>query len=549
MAWGQGVVSYRAYTILKVDGSSRQPVSNVTLNSSYSIVNIVGNSSHIFAHVVTDALNALAVTVMTFEADTLKLVGEVNVNGVVMLSGVNAAGTLFVVVTQQSWLGVLVVNASTGVLVAALDGGIRMSVTAATYDATTDSIIAYDSLNYNFIYGLSLNNTVLWNITTPSDLVSVPILAVDPRGRSLYAFMEVATATMWHLGGRLIQYDLNTHEEVGRYDVDNSTVVPIWQLAAGPVDGEVYVANSMDGTVTRLSVHNGVEQVTSFSRYPVKRTLSSVASLDGKTFTVFTVVPFQLLTISAEGVVQRRTLIAPMDACTYDRTGPSNIDVDMHGNVFVPLCTLGVRVYSPDHTLLHVIHTPTNTMPHGVAVTPSGEFVYVIYSLMPQYLMPLTQLYEVATGNLVANFSSSDQLGPNAIAVDSADDSLWAITTSGLHHWAINTTLLDAFDVSLVAVQLAVDSQRRQLVVSVSNLDMGDQLDWLSMTDGALVQQFQYPIIHSSGYIVSGAGAVMITKDDAVTVAVELDDGEWYFFRNDNATTCATAGRQQQQVP
>ena len=119
----------------------------------------------------------------------------------------------------------------------------------------------------------------------------------------------------------------------------------------------------------------------------------------------------------------------------------------MHGNIVVALCSLGVRVYSPDHQLLHVIQTVLQAEPTGVAVTPSGEYVYVTFSPYPvEYAVPLTQLYEVASGKFVANFSSPDLYCPSAIAVDPTDDSLWTTDQNALYHYAMNTTLLAAID-------------------------------------------------------------------------------------------------------
>ena len=540
VAWEQGVDNYQAHTILKVDGSSHQPISNVTLNSTYTILTIVGNSSHIFVQVGTG--DGGTTLVLTFNAGSMQLVGEVTLSVTMLLSGVNAAGTLFTVVVRETQIAA-VLNACTGVRVAALDGGVGgISPWAAAYDDSTDTVIVYDESNYESIYGIALNNTLLWTIKAPYDNIRAIAIAVDPQGHYLYVFAVVYTEYQPFLGYRLIQYDLVTHMEIGRYDLFNQTVYPRWQISAGPVDGSVYLASLVDGTVTQLSVQDGVQQSTSFSSYPYWLRLSSVASLDGASFTVFTVAPFELLTISADGEVQRRTAIAPVNACG-EGVGPMNIDVDMHGNIVVPLCSLGVRVYSSDHTLLHIIRTVNNTVPTGVAVTASGEFVYVMYNVVyPNPALPLTQLYEVATGKLVANFTSPNNLTPTAIAVDPIDDSLWVMDYYHLYHWAMNTTLLAAFGCVLCPTQLAVDSQHRRLVVPVWGGDGIDQLDWFDMEDGALIQQFRYPTY-------SSFGVVAVTKDSALTIAVGQDNGVWYFFRNDIASSNAREGRQQRQQP
>ena len=98
----------------------------------------------------------------------------------------------------------------------------------------------------------------------------------------------------------------------------------------------------------------------------------------------------------------------------------------------------------------------------------------------------------MATAKLVAHYSSSlEPSGPSAIAVDSTDDSLWAIDTYNMYHWAMNTTLLSDFEWALVAHQVAIDSQHRRLVLAAWD-DGYDRLEWRGLADGALVQQFQF---------------------------------------------------------
>ena len=368
-----------------MDASNHQPVNNVTLNSTYQILGVFGNSSHIFVQVYTG--NVQAMVVLTFESDTLQLVGEVKLSGPVLLWSVNAAGTLLVVAEAESD-SATIVSASTGMAVAKLDGGLSdLFLNAVAYDATTDTLIVVDGNGNGSIFGIALNNTLLWTIAPSIDEAYVLDIAVDPQGRSLYVLAVAYTANESHTQLRFIQYDLTTHTEVERYDLVNTSLLPNLPLAAGQVDGEIYVCNAMDDTVARVSMTSGVEQSISLSRYPYWRKLSSVASLDGKSFTAYTTAPFELYNINADGVVQRRTLIAPLDACgntNGEWQGENNIDIDMHGNIVVPLCSLGVRVYSPDHTLLHVICTPNNTQPTGVAVTPSGQYVYVVFSADPK---------------------------------------------------------------------------------------------------------------------------------------------------------------------
>ena len=539
VAWGEGVNNYQAYTILKVDGSSHQPVNNVTLNSTYQILGVFGNSSHIFVQVYTGDWQALVV--MTFQADTLQLVGEVTVRvGPQLLWGVNAAGTLLIV-AKPSYHNATIVSASTGKPITTLNGGrTNLSLDAAAYDVSTDAVIVADSSHNGSVYGIALNNTLLWTIPLPGDQVGVLDLAVDRHGRSLYVLMTLNAAKQLSYNLRFVQYDLTTLSEVGRYNIVNRSVVPVRPFAAGPVVGEVYAANGMDGTVVRVSMTSGVVQSTSLSRYPFVSQTSAVASLNGESFIAYTTAPFELLTISSAGIVLRRSLIAPMDACGVFWSGPNNIDIDMHGNIVVPLCSLGVRVYSPNHTLLHVIHTPNNTQPTGVAVTPSGQYVYVSYSDSP-IPWPMTQLYEVETGKFVSNFSSFVHNGPTAIAVDSADNSLWAVTFGLIYHWAMNNTLLSTFQWPTFTGQLVVDSQHRRLVTSVNALDGYTRLEWHSMADGSLVQQFQ------SASDVRGGAAVAVAKDSALTVAVSFNS-VWYFFRNDTASN-TTAEEPTRQRP
>ena len=541
VAWGEGEDNYDTYTLLKVDGSSHQPVSNVTLNSTYSIVSLVGNSSHIFAQV--NRGDEQAMVVMTFDADTLELVNEVTLSGLLMLSGVNTAGTLFVIARPWS-NSATILDASTGKVVAELDGGTILWLGPAAFDATTDTVIV-GSINDRSIYGIALNNSLLWTITPSSDQIAVVAFAVDPLGRCLYAF-QLASVVGHPYAYSLcfVQYDLTTHMEVGRYDVANATALPGLPFSAGLVNGQMYFANTLDGSITLLSMQDDVQESTYLSRYPYLRNLMSVASLDGNTFTANTISPYMLFTISADGVVRRRTVIAPSDACDVNTaSGQFNIDIDMHGNIVVALCSLGVRVYSPDHTLLHVVHTANNTVPTGVAVTPSGERVYVTFSPYPvEYAVPLVQLYDVETGKFVANFSNSESLGPTTIAVDATDDSLWATDQYNIYHWSTNTTLLATIEVDLVTFQLAVDSQHRRLVVPAWWVERADRLEWLSMADGQVVQQFLFPSRPA-------AGPVAVSKDGAVTVAVQRNNGAWYFFRTDNDSSTAAERSKHRQQP
>ena len=223
----------------------------------------------------------------------------------------NAAGTLFVVAEVQTD-SATIVSASTGKAVAEIDGGrTDLLLDAAAYDATTDTVIVSDGNNNGSIYGKSLNNSLLWTITPPSDNAGIVAFSVDLQGRSLYVFMVAYTRDEFRNSLRFVQYDLTTHTEVGRYDIVNDTMRPGLPFSAGPVDCELYVANVIDGSVARLSMKNGAEQSTYFSRYPYLLALSSVASLDGRTFTAYTNDPYMLFTYSAEGVEHRRTMIAP----------------------------------------------------------------------------------------------------------------------------------------------------------------------------------------------------------------------------------------------
>ena len=88
--WYVAIGMDASHTLLKVDAATHLPVSNVTLNSAYEIVTMVGNGTHLFVQVYTDSIADMAV--MTFDTHTLEQVNNVTLRGAVLLSGVNAAG-------------------------------------------------------------------------------------------------------------------------------------------------------------------------------------------------------------------------------------------------------------------------------------------------------------------------------------------------------------------------------------------------------------------------------------------------------------------------
>ena len=483
---------------------------------------------------------------MTFDAHTLEQVNEVRLRGAVLLSGVNAAGTMFVVAAVKTNSATLV-NATTGLRIAALNGGNDdMVLYAATLDPTTDTVIVADQTHAS-IYGISLNNSLLWTIALPADQLAVESLAVDQQGRSLYAFIVVASDDVYFPTLRYVQYSLSTHSEVASFNITDNVIDPQAPFAAGPMNGEIYVANAMYGTVERITMKSGATQSTSLSRYPFLARLTGLASLNGSSIAAFTVAPFVLYDISSEGRVLRRTQVASVHVCGDTLGSPFNIDVDMHGNIYIPLCSLGVHVYSPEHKLLHVIHTPHDTSPVGVAASWSGEYVYVIYFDEPIDPKPETQLWEVATGKFVVNFTDPNAASaPTAVAVDISDDSLWVLDGTSWYHYAPhhNATLVASYFVNVVGFNVAIDSQHRRVVLPIDNDQHQDRLEWYNMADASLVQQFQYP---SGAWY--GAGAVAVTKDGALTIAVERVNGIFYFFRNDNGVSTNTAERSQQQQP
>ena len=541
--WYVAIGMDASHTLLKVDAATHLPVSNVTLNSAYEIVTMVGNGTHLFVQVYTDSIADMAV--MTFDTHTLEQVNNVTLRGAVLLSGVNAAGTMFIVAAVSTNSATLV-NATTGLAIAALNGGNDdMFLDAATLDPTTDTVIAADQTHAS-IYGISFNNSLLWTIALPADQLAVESLAVDQQGRSLYAYLVVSSDDVDFPTIRLVQYSLSTHSEVASFNITDNSIDPQPTFSAGPANGEIYVANAMYGTVERITMKSGATQSTSLSRYPFLARLTGLASLNGSSIAAFTVAPFVLYDISSEGRVLRRTQVASVHVCGDTLGSPFNIDVDMHGNIYIPLCSLGVHVYSPEHKLLHVIHTPITTSPVGVAATWSGEYVYVIYVAEADTGLPVTQLWEVATSRFVANFTVDPHANssPNAIALDISDDSLWVLDGTSWYHFAPhnNATIVASYMVNLESFNLAVDSQHRRLVLSVDSDQNQDRLEWYNMADASLVQQFQYPAPTHFG-----AGAVAVTKDGAVTIAAERLSGTFYFFHNNDAASPSNPAQQVEQ--
>ena len=520
VALGLGATNYVSNTVLKIDSSSLQSIANVTLHSSYEIITILGNATHLFVGAYDG--DTYEMLILTLDGSTLEQVYSVAVDASLLPSGVNTAGTLFVVSKLYSNYSSLL-RASDGQEIAALNGGdTDLVLYAAALDVTTDTAIVADDKS-DSIRGISFNNTELWSIALPKDQDGVVSLAVNGNGRALYVFMLITTADADFPGLRFSQYDLNTRKEVARFDNLDWSLVPTAILAAGEADGQVYMANTVDGTLTRLTLKDGTTMVHSLSRYPFLQLWEGLASLNGSSIAAFTIDPFTLWDISRNGFVLRRTQVASAEACDQLSANLMNIDIDMHGNVFVPLCSLGVRVYSPSHELLHIIQTPSKSRPVDVAVTLSGEYVYVIYDTW----LPV-QLWEVATSKLVANISVPDD-GLDAIAVDISDDSLWGIGAHYIYHWARNTTLLGYLNVSMFAREMAVDSQHRRLVISVVD-DGGfdERLCWYDMVSGKRVQNFTYLSTYA-------ASAVAVTKDGAISLAVERISSVLHFFPNNDS--------------
>ena len=101
------------------------------------------------------------------------------------------------IVAAVSTNSATLVNATTGLAlaIAALNGGnddMFQFLDAATLDPTTDTVIAADQTHAS-IYGISLNNSLLWTIALPADQLAVESLAVDQQGRSLYAYLVVSS--------------------------------------------------------------------------------------------------------------------------------------------------------------------------------------------------------------------------------------------------------------------------------------------------------------------------------------------------------------------
>ena len=478
--------------LVQLKATSGQTLATFALDSSYRFSTMVAADSSLF--LLPAGSGSSVHQLAKADGRLLSRFRLLSVAAYANLAGVDAAGTQ--VLAASSSKPPVLYNTSDGRVLQTYTGGTatRNSYGAA-YQPNTGRVAVG---NNTHVTAIDRNNSVAWWARAPS-YMRVQSMALADDHTSLHVLYTSQATGVLHC------FDINSGQLLTNYSFALDRFSINRDITAGTACSDVFWADQARGVV---HWQQGNASWFGIGEHPRVWSPTALAAVDADA--IYMVGALDVVQLNRTGAVAARFDIEPPPPGSF--LNVRGVAASADGRLFVTQTwNSTVTVYAGRaHTPVQSISTGSYTYPRAVAVTADGAVLSVISEVSAN----IVAQFDVATGaalrTLAANGTTWNR-GLNDVAVDWNDDSVWAVSTSSLFHWAANGSALSQwrYNSSFDLRSLAVDAPHRRIVVAANgdrSTSLLTQIWWLDMSDGRELLTYTMPIT----YVIGG---VAVTRD------------------------------------